>query len=68
VLNSKEAEAQQKRILEKVWANVEKATGEMKNVLLGMLRDETRSVEEQEKTIEWVSCTHFNCLVVSSSP
>jgi exocyst complex component 2 len=50
--NATEAEAQQKRILEKVWANVEKATGEMRNLLLGMLRDETRGVEEQEKTIE----------------
>ncbi|KAF8828192.1 hypothetical protein HHX47_DHR4000567 [Lentinula edodes] len=43
---------QQKRILDKVWANVEKAMGEMRNVLLGQLRDPARSVEEQEKTLE----------------
>lgn len=46
------AEQQQKRILEKVWANVEKAMGEMRNMLLSQLKDPTRSVEEQEKTIE----------------
>lgn len=43
---------QQKRILDKVWANVEKAMSEMRNVLLGQLRDPGRSVEEQEKTLE----------------
>ncbi|KAJ4468807.1 exocyst complex component sec5 [Lentinula aciculospora] len=43
---------QQKRILDKVWANVEKAMGEMRNVLFGQLRDPGRSVEEQEKTLE----------------
>ncbi|KAJ3969971.1 exocyst complex component sec5 [Lentinula raphanica] len=43
---------QQKRILDKVWANVEKAMGEMRNVLLGQLREPGRSVEEQEKTLE----------------
>ncbi|KAF7972154.1 hypothetical protein HWV62_18804 [Athelia sp. TMB] len=49
---SASAEQQQKRILEKVWANVEKAMGEMRNMLLSQLKDPTRSVEEQEKTIE----------------
>ncbi|KAE9391105.1 hypothetical protein BT96DRAFT_959624 [Gymnopus androsaceus JB14] len=43
---------QQKRILDKVWSNVEKAMSEMRNVLLGQLRDPGRSVEEQEKTLE----------------
>ncbi|KAJ3732617.1 exocyst complex component sec5 [Lentinula guzmanii] len=43
---------QQKRILDKVWGNVEKAMGEMRNVLLGKLRESGRSVEEQEKTLE----------------
>ncbi|KIK70183.1 hypothetical protein GYMLUDRAFT_67436 [Collybiopsis luxurians FD-317 M1] len=43
---------QQKRILDKVWASVEKAMSEMRNVLLGQLRDPGRSVEEQEKTLE----------------
>jgi exocyst complex component 2 len=45
---------QQKRILEKVWGSVEKAMGEMKNTLVSQLQDPTRSLEEQEKTIECV--------------
>jgi len=43
---------QQKRILEKVWATVDKVMGEMKNILLAQLHDPSRSVEEHEKTIE----------------
>ncbi|KAF5390101.1 hypothetical protein D9757_003841 [Collybiopsis confluens] len=43
---------QQRRILDKVWASVEKAMSEMRNVLLEQLRDPGRSVEEQEKTLE----------------
>ncbi|KAG6916419.1 hypothetical protein DXG01_006823 [Tephrocybe rancida] len=43
---------QQRRILEKVWGSVEKAMGEMKNVLVAQLQDPTRTLEEQEKTIE----------------
>lgn len=43
---------QQKRILEKVWGSVEKAMSEMRNVLLSQLQDPTRSLEDQEKTIE----------------
>lgn len=50
------AEAQQKRILNKVWATVEKAMGEMRNVLSSQLQEPTRSIEEQEKTIEYVAC------------
>ncbi|KAJ7637152.1 exocyst complex component sec5 [Roridomyces roridus] len=46
------AEQQQKRILDKVWGSVEKAMGEMRNVLLSQLQDPRRSVEEQEKTLE----------------
>ncbi|KAF8634820.1 hypothetical protein AX17_004072 [Amanita inopinata Kibby_2008] len=46
------AEQQQKRILEKVWGNVEKAMGEMKNALHSQLQSANRTVEEQEKTIE----------------
>ncbi|KAJ6486945.1 exocyst complex component sec5 [Mycena sanguinolenta] len=46
------AEQQQKRILDKVWASVEKAMGEMRNVLISQLQDPRRSVEEQEKTLE----------------
>lgn len=43
---------QQKRILDKVWLSVEKAMGEMKNTLQAQLQDPSRSLEEQEKTIE----------------
>ncbi|KAF8841998.1 hypothetical protein BDN67DRAFT_900284 [Paxillus ammoniavirescens] len=46
------AESQQRRILEKVWSNVEKVMGEMKSLLLSKLQEPRRSVEEQEKTIE----------------
>ncbi|PFH47085.1 hypothetical protein AMATHDRAFT_68442 [Amanita thiersii Skay4041] len=46
------AEQQQKRILERVWGNVEKAMGEMKNALHSQLQNPSRTVEEQEKTIE----------------
>ncbi|KAJ7145330.1 exocyst complex component sec5 [Mycena crocata] len=46
------AEQQQKRILEKVWGSVEKAMGEMRNVLVSQLQDPRRSVEEHEKTLE----------------
>ncbi|KAJ7599226.1 exocyst complex component sec5 [Mycena floridula] len=46
------AEQQQKRILDKVWSNVEKAMGEMRNVLHSQLQDPSRSIEEHEKTIE----------------
>ncbi|KAG7097587.1 hypothetical protein E1B28_004924 [Marasmius oreades] len=49
---STSAEQQQKRILDKVWANVEKAMGEMKNVLMSQLHEHSRSIEEQEKTLE----------------
>jgi exocyst complex component 2 len=53
---SADAEKQQKRILEKVWGTVEKAMGEMRSKLLAQLQDPTRTVEEQEKTIECVFC------------
>ncbi len=46
------AEQQQKRILEKVWASVEKAMGEMRSALVSQLQDASRSVEDQEKTLE----------------
>ncbi|KAI3602858.1 exocyst protein [Moniliophthora roreri] len=49
---SASAEQQQKRILEKVWASVEKAMGEMRAVLMSQLQDHSRSIEEQEKTLE----------------
>lgn len=49
---AKIAEQQQKRVLDKVWSSVEKAMGEMRNMLISQLQDSTRSVEEQEKTLE----------------
>ncbi|PPQ75995.1 hypothetical protein CVT26_005947, partial [Gymnopilus dilepis] len=56
--NSKDAiaseveEQQRRRVLDKVWTSVEKAIGHMRNVLLSQLQDSSRSVEEQEKTLE----------------
>ncbi|KAI9568121.1 exocyst complex component Sec5-domain-containing protein [Boletus coccyginus] len=46
------AASEQKRILDKVWSNVEKVMAEMKSLLLSKLQEPSRSVEEQEKTIE----------------
>ncbi|EGO29432.1 hypothetical protein SERLADRAFT_445247 [Serpula lacrymans var. lacrymans S7.9] len=43
---------QQKRILEKVWTNVEKVMGEMRSLLLSKLQEPRRGVDDQEKTIE----------------
>lgn len=43
---------QQKRILDKVWATVEKVMTEMRNDLLSKLKEPSRGVEEQEKTLE----------------
>ena len=45
--------SEQKRILDKVWSNVEKVMAEMKSLLLSKLQEPSRSVEEQEKTIEY---------------
>ncbi|OBZ78171.1 Exocyst complex component 2 [Grifola frondosa] len=49
---SANAQMQQKRILDKVWGTVNRVMGEMRNQLLAKLQEPTRSVEEQEKTIE----------------
>jgi exocyst complex component 2 len=49
---SASADQQQKRVLEKVWGNVEKAMGEMKDALLLQLQDPSRTLEEHEKTME----------------
>lgn len=51
--SSSNLEAQQKRILDKVWSAVERVIGEMKNILISQLRDPSRTVEEQEKTLEY---------------
>jgi len=45
--------AQQRRILDKVWANVEKAMGEMKALLLARVQEPGRSVEDMERAIEY---------------
>jgi exocyst complex component 2 len=47
-----EQKAQQKRVFDKVWTSVEKIMGEMRTKLDEGLKDPTRSVEDQEKTIE----------------
>ncbi len=46
------AQQRQKRILNKVWASVEKAMAELKKVLVTHLQEPSRSVEEHEKTLE----------------
>ncbi|KAH9477696.1 Exocyst complex component SEC5A [Psilocybe cubensis] len=48
----KQMQAQQKRILNKVWASVEKAMGEMRKVLIVQLQDSSRSIEDHERTLE----------------
>lgn len=42
----------QKRILDKVWAMVERVMGEMRGQLSAKLQEHSRSVEEQEKILE----------------
>lgn len=49
---SSSTEQQQKKVLEKVWISVEKAMGEMRQVLSAQIQDSSRSFEEQEKTLE----------------
>ncbi|KAI0340406.1 hypothetical protein BDW22DRAFT_1360370 [Trametopsis cervina] len=49
------AEQQQKRILDKVWSMVERVMGEMRKQLNAKLEEPSRSVEEQEKTLEVLS-------------
>lgn len=46
------AQQRQKRILNKVWAIVEKAMADMKGSLVSQLEDPNRSVEEHGKTLE----------------
>lgn len=50
------AEQQQKRILDKVWSMVERVMGEMRDQLSAKLLEPARSVEEQEKILEYVPC------------
>jgi len=45
---------QQKRIFDKVWTAVEKVMEEMRSTMLAQLKDHSRPVDEQEKTIECV--------------
>ena len=46
---------QQKRILDKVWSTAEKVMGEMRNLLLLQLQDPSRTVDEHEKIIEYLT-------------
>ena len=50
---------QQKRIFDKVWSAVEKVMDQMKATLLNRLKEPSRSLEEHEKTIEWV-LSHYS--------
>jgi exocyst complex component 2 len=56
--------ARQKRILDKVWANVDKVMGEMKALLLARVQEPGRSVEEMERAIEYDCSLLFPCLVL----
>ena len=56
---------QQQRILDKVWNMVERVMGEMKRVLTDQLKDPTRSVDEQEKTLEYESILHTQIVVAN---
>jgi len=60
---NQQQQQQQKRILNKVWASVEKAMGELRKVLLNQLQDGMRSVEEQEKTLELVIIPLISMLI-----
>jgi hypothetical protein len=53
---SADAQQQQKRILNKVWTAVEQTMGDMRNALLAQLGDVSKSIEEHEKTLEFVAC------------
>ena len=50
--NTREQTEQQKRIFDKVWKSVEELMDDMRVKLDTHLKDPTRSVEDQEKTIE----------------
>lgn len=56
-------EQRQKKILDKVWGAVERVIGELKKKLTNQLKDPSRTVEEHEKTIEYVSIL---CLSICS--
>lgn len=45
-------QAQQKRILQKVWLSVEKAMAELKSVVVKQLVNPARTVDEVEKSLE----------------
>lgn len=53
--NTQQQRDQQTRVFEKVWSSVERIMGEMKAKLDIALKDSTRTVEEQERTIEQVA-------------
>lgn len=49
----------QKRIFDRVWKAVEKVMDEMHATLLAQLKEPARSIDEQEKTIEFVFCSNL---------
>ena len=51
-VDTQKATAQQKRILDKVWARAEVAMGSMKTALLDRLKEPGMSVEEVERSVE----------------
>lgn len=53
-MSSQAAEHQQRRVLHKIWNIVEQSMEELRRVLISQLQDSSRSVEEQEKTLECV--------------
>lgn len=50
-----EQKAQQRRVFDKVWKSVEGIMADMRKKLDEGLKDASRSTEEQERAIEWVS-------------
>ena len=55
-----EQKAQQRRVFDKVWKSVEGIMADMRRRLDEGLKDASRSTEEQERAIEWVSA---NCRI-----
>lgn len=47
--------ARQRRVFDKVWHSVEDVMRDMRNRLEEQIRDQARTVDEHEKTLEWVT-------------
>lgn len=48
--------ARQRRVFDKVWESVESVMDDMRQRLDAQLKDPGRSVDDHEKTLEWVGC------------